>query len=147
MKGPSTPYWDRLVAKEQRTVKTIKALVAKLLKGEPALTIGTVVAFGGVIGTWIQTNHITTARQGFTLAAPIVLSFVIRQLVVSPATFNEVAHKLALVSLAQAEARITPGAQVNDPKQAGVVNSYVALGVTVIVALFVYFVWIAPHVH
>lgn len=85
MKPPSTPYWDRLAAKEHAIVKTLKALVAKIIakiKGEPALTTGGLVGIVAVVQQWIATNHITTVRQAVTLAVPIAVTFVIRSFVV-----------------------------------------------------------------
>jgi hypothetical protein len=73
-------------------LKFVKTLVAKgreLLTREPALSLGSVVAAGGVVVTWVQTNHITTVREAVTLALPIVFAAIIRQVVASPATVQK----------------------------------------------------------
>ncbi len=101
MKGPSTPYWDRLVAKGRDTMRTLKALVAKLvakIKTEPAVTTGGVVGVAAVVQQWIATNHITTVKQGLTLAVPIAVTFVIRAFVTPTAKADAVQRQLDLLT-------------------------------------------------
>ena len=77
-----------------KLVKTAYAKVRELLAKEPALSLGSVVAAGGVVVTWVQTNHITTVREAVTLALPIVFAAIIRQVVASPATVSKLVADL-----------------------------------------------------
>lgn len=121
--------------------------------------------------TWVQTNHITTARQAVAIGAPLVLSWVIRQLVVAPDTHAATVRSLALLKEAVAVSASEPFGksvptvelskiltdvdakyQAGDPKigpNAGAVDvgTVVVVIVSALVALFVWTVWIAPHVH
>jgi hypothetical protein len=62
-------------------MKFIQSIIDKIvatIKAEPAVAAGGLAGVIAVVYQWIQVNHITNLRQGVTLAAPIVLSFVIR---------------------------------------------------------------------
>ena len=150
------PYWDRIVA----FVKTV-------LKKEPAITVGSVAAVAGVVVTWVQTNHITTVREAVALGAPLLLSWAIRQLVISPATHAQTVRSLTLIKEAVAVSasetfgkgvptfelsKVLADYTAGDPKigpNAGLatVPTIVVIVAGVLVALFIWTVWIAPHVH
>ncbi len=101
----------------------MKSLITKLvtavktwLHHEPALTIGGVTGAAVVVQQWITTNHITTVRQGLTLAAPIVLAFVIRQFVSSPAGVEKYAQEVLAGYLAEQSKGQVPPKKLVSPK-------------------------------
>ena len=70
-------------------ITNIKALVVFLHTNEPSLTVGTVTGAAAAITEWVQTNQITNVRTFAAFAAPVVLSYVIRHFVTSPAGVRE----------------------------------------------------------
>jgi hypothetical protein len=114
MKEPSTPYWDRAIREERIVFSKLKVFVIKLklfvLAKEPALSIGAVVGAAASVTTWIQTNQITTLRQLVTFAAPIVISFVIRTFVSSPATTAKLAARATIAEAKLAQLKVPPTA-------------------------------------
>ena len=89
-------------------LQRIKNAVQKFTKSEPSLTVGSITSAVGVLLTWVQTNKITSWRQAVTVAAPIVLSWVIRNFVTPNATANNYLSQLKAIQWAATANKVAP---------------------------------------